>query len=309
MQKAVSLRAYVSGWIASGIILGQISSRMTIMPQEQDLRMTMIEPQDQQWGDEDQEADSPVAADRLRATLLVGAGDAEDEAEPSYDRPSTAAPRPGQRARPYRPSTRPPMAVLAALDDNQKSYELTRIRGDSCVIGRDDGDVTIPHEIHMSGRHAEIVRKEVEDTFRWYLRDLGSTNGTFVKADWIRLKEGDEFIVGSQHMRFSQRTDGDTANHSHGTSCELLEIVTRQHVPLEVGELWLGRTPDLCPPFMADDPLLDMKHARVFRDTDNRWRVANQKSLNGLWVRVDEVGLRHGCWFQLGEQRFRVFLR
>jgi pSer/pThr/pTyr-binding forkhead associated (FHA) protein len=76
------------------------------------------------------------------------------------------------------------------------------LRGEETTIGRDDAaDVTID-EPAASRRHAVIVRGH--DGF--YLRDLGSTNGTYLygllyDAD-KRLMEGDRFRIGRTEFLF-----------------------------------------------------------------------------------------------------------
>ena len=84
-------------------------------------------------------------------------------------------------AQPERPVERPPIAMLCVLDDGKLDGEWLRLRADRTVIGRTDGDVRIPHDGLISGRHAEIVRQRVPNGYRWLLADLQSTNGTFVR--------------------------------------------------------------------------------------------------------------------------------
>lgn len=76
------------------------------------------------------------------------------------------------------------------------------LRGDETTIGRDPAaDVPID-EPSASRRHAVIVRSR--DGF--YLRDLGSTNGTFLHGllhgREKRLKEGDRFRIGRTEFLF-----------------------------------------------------------------------------------------------------------
>src|SRR4051794_27294332 len=59
---------------------------------------------------------------------------------------------------PFRPTLRPPMALLNVLDDGCDTGEVLRIRTASFVIGRIEGDLIIPHDEGISGRHAEINR-------------------------------------------------------------------------------------------------------------------------------------------------------
>ncbi|MGI5819213.1 MAG: FhaA domain-containing protein [Armatimonadota bacterium] len=73
--------------------------------------------------------------------------------------------------------------------------------GDSAVIGRDPGCEIVLNEAAVSRRHAQI-----EWTYRGYvLRDLGSSNGTFVNSteiDEVLLADDDLIEVGLVQMRF-----------------------------------------------------------------------------------------------------------
>ena len=70
---------------------------------------------------------------------------------------------------------------------------------DETVIGRNNGEITFPHDGFMSGRHARIERRG--GTF--VLTDEGSRNGTFVKIKGeVELKPGDTILVGKQLFRF-----------------------------------------------------------------------------------------------------------
>src|SRR4051794_9083594 len=91
-----------------------------------------------------------------------------------------------------RPVQRPPLGLLCIVDDGTQEGEWLRLRGERTVIGRSDGDVLIPHDVQMSGRHAEIVREMTAKGWRWLLRDLGSTNGTFVRIGMTVLRQDNE---------------------------------------------------------------------------------------------------------------------
>src|SRR5438552_2427929 len=60
------------------------------------------------------------------------------------DIPAGAA-EPDQDAKPFRPTLRPSMAMLTVLDDGEDTGEILRIRGNSFVIGRVEGNLMIPH--------------------------------------------------------------------------------------------------------------------------------------------------------------------
>src|SRR5688572_15447617 len=97
---------------------------------------------------------------------------------------------------PFRPTARPPMATLCIVDDGREDGDVLRLRGDRLVIGRSEGDLLIPHDTMMSARHAELARHFSKGRYRWYLIDLQSTNGTYVRAGSAPLDDGKEFLIG-----------------------------------------------------------------------------------------------------------------
>lgn len=73
------------------------------------------------------------------------------------------------------------------------------IHDTGAVVGREKGDVIFPRDKFMSGRHAHIYPRE---DGHYYLADLGSSNGTWIKI-WERreLKSGDFAFLGQQLFR------------------------------------------------------------------------------------------------------------
>jgi len=222
------------------------------------------------------------------------AADLDDEPTARLDQ----SPGFGETAR-YRPTSRPPTAILRVFDDNQTSGELIRMRKADITIGREKGDVIVGHDHQMSSRHARIERAREDDVWRWVLRDLDSTNGVFVKARRIRLRDGDQLLIANRAVQFQQGGDGKP-------TC-LQEIRSKgegERLVLEGEDCWIGRDGSLCTSFLADEPTLDDRFARMLHRTDGRWTIWSTQTLNGLWVRVDHISLVGGSMFQLGEQRF-----
>jgi hypothetical protein len=221
-------------------------------------------------------------------------------------------------AQPERPSLRPPLALLCILDDGRHDGEWVRLRGDRHVLGRTEGDIRIPHDLQMSGRHAELVRQKAPAGYRWLLIDLQSTNGTFVRIGSTLLRHDNELLIGRGRYRFEAgarpvpdappgTTQGWAGGSIHSLVPALVEVVpagTGQRFPLTLLEYWIGRDPKACALARPDDVLLNPCHARLYRDAQGQWHIANNKSLNGLWLRIDQMPLEGACQFRLGEQRF-----
>lgn len=229
-------------------------------------------------------------------------------------------------AKPFRPSLRPSTALLCVLDDGEDTGETWRIRAGSFVIGRVEGNLLIPHDGAISGRHAEISRRFENGEHRWYLKDLQSTNGTFVRAATVLLSHQQELLIGSRRYRFEvpvppsepvlppgtetnatrkwQAIPGaQTVAAWHPALVDISPGRTGPSFPITEAESWIGRDPRVCT-IVVDDPMADRRHARLYRDEKNRWVIANARSRNGLWARIEEVSLGRGGYFQCGEQRF-----
>ena len=216
---------------------------------------------------------------------------------PSPERPVAAA----GEASTFRPSLRPPMAILCAYDDGQDTGETVRIRVPSFVIGRSAGDLVIPHDGGMSGRHAEIARRLVDGRYRWSLRDLGSTNGTFVRTSRASLADGQEMLIGGNRYRFDVPRD-------HPSAHRLVEIGPRGEAAgfsIAEPETWIGRDAARCA-VVLDHPLVSPRHAVIRARRRERWMIEKGDSGDGLWLRIQEADLGRGGQFQCGEQRFLI---
>jgi len=206
----------------------------------------------------------------------VTAGPAEPVPSPApaaggVGRPGSDAPA---GALPFRPTLRHPMALVHVVDDGREGGEAVRMRGERLVIGRSEGEITIPHDISMSPLHAAIERL-VEGG--WQLLDLGSAGGTLVRVTSARLTTGSVVQIGKTRLRFEELGP---------TSAWLVEQQPggeRRHEcrgPLAT----LGRAGNGCHVELAD-PFVSPLHATLHR-TPRGWRIANA-GWNGLWVRIE----------------------
>jgi pSer/pThr/pTyr-binding forkhead associated (FHA) protein len=277
-------------------------------------------------------ADNDEPFDLVEGTRLESVDEIR-EATRAVRTPTLKEQVPGQDTLPYRPTHRPPVAVLCVLDDGQLDGEWVRIRTAKFVIGRSEGDLVIPHDTIMSGRHAVLSRQVEKGRYRWYLTDLQSTNGTYVRVSKAALKPGQDILIGSRRYRFEGPAAGDAAPAeggaageavpkggtqgwevagSAGTTPSLVELTSRgegQRFLLTKPENWVGRDPTQCSIVLANDQAVSPRHARLYRDGKGRWFVENVRSLNGTWVRLDKTPVDGTGQFQLGEQRFLVRVR
>ncbi len=69
----------------------------------------------------------------------------------------------------------------------------------SVRLGRENCDLSFPSDRHISGKHARVY----EEDGRYFLQDLGSKNGTFIRINSEHpLSPGDTFFIGQQLFRF-----------------------------------------------------------------------------------------------------------
>lgn len=234
-------------------------------------------------------------------------------------------------ASPFRPFLRPPQAKLCVVDDGCQGGEWIRIRGSSAIIGRVDADVVIPHDNGVSAQHAEIVREAVDGQFRWFIRDLNSTNGTFVKIKKTKLQPTQEILIGARryYVRSAQQAAAMIAQAGEsepseqpkmtrawklggealaGQAClvELTPTGDGRSYGLIEGENWIGNDAQQVSVVIWKDPMCSARHAKLFKDAAGYWHIEDAGSDNGVWLRVKEREIVGQGQFQLGEQRFKL---
>ena len=224
----------------------------------------------------------------------------------------------------YRPSLRDPLPILIACDDGDQEGEMFRLRGDRFVIGRSEGDLVLPFDSLISGRHVEITRQKVGGTSQWVVTDLQSSNGLFVRVSRSPLGNSAEFLVGRGRYLFEMppgppeavdQIPGARTDQTHGwlgeapipqpSLTEMLGLDIGNRVILSQPEYWIGSDP-ACVIRRLDDPFVEPKHARLSRDASAAWQIEHRKSLNGIWLRKSQIIVDSTCQFQIGEQRFRI---
>ncbi len=219
------------------------------------------------------------------------------------------------------------MALLTVLFDGRDEGDVIPLRSDRTLLGRTDGTVLVPHDGMMSSRHAEITRVFDRGRWRWFLTDLDSTNGTYVRVSTALLKHEQEFLLGSRRYRFDAAPQGGDGQAPGGQAPGQPQVATRgwqsvsptdvipSFVELKVNgtgqryfiaqeEHWIGSDPEQASIVLTDDPMVNPRHARIGRDSKGRWVLENAGSLNGLWLRIHRIAIDGTGQFQLGEQRF-----
>jgi FHA domain len=239
--------------------------------------------------------------------------------------PPTAAG--GQAVSPFRPTARPPVAVLTVFDDGKNDGEIIRIRDPRFTIGRTEGDLRIPVDGRISSRHVEITLQPIAGLHRWVVTDLQSTHGLFVRVSRTVLNDRPEFLVGNGRYRFETRRgmaeatvdqDGEPARFGQtrgwGESpspfpapavTEMLGNEIGDRILLIKAEYWIGSDPT-CAICRSDDPFCEPRHVRLFRGSRGGWHAEHEKTLNGLWMRMAQIVVDSTVRFQIGERRFQI---
>jgi len=229
----------------------------------------------------------------------------------------------------YRPTTRVPVIALVACDDGKETGELFRIRRDQFMIGRTEGDFQLPHDEAVSSRHVAITRQKIGGERRVAVTDLQSRNGLYVRASKAPLPDGAEFLIGRGHYRIEIVRDcvPATADMQMGSAPQpfstrllegnpvpgsviLSEIVNGRaetKIRLDNRRYMIGRDErsDITRP---GDEFTAGQHALLTRSDKGTWVIENQKTLNGIWLKMSQVIVGEGksCEFRIGEQRFRL---
>jgi pSer/pThr/pTyr-binding forkhead associated (FHA) protein len=279
---------------------------------------------------------------------FCGASLADAQAFPLQPAPNpiAAAPAPAPAVVAPAASTTRARLVLIARDGGEgPSFPL----GESTDIGRSEGNVVIADDRYISPRHARITLRQGA----FYLRDLESTNGMYVRIPFPRqrdaaapvavplptagaenqasaeqiLTDQDLFLVGQQVLRFEvvkNAEEGFGVASENGTllfgtpaapryarlSQRTVEGVVRDVFHVRKAETVIGREQgDIV---FNDDPFLSRRHCvlRVSGGGSDQgprsFTLADLGSSNGTFLQVrEEVRLRHGDHFRIGQQLFR----
>jgi pSer/pThr/pTyr-binding forkhead associated (FHA) protein len=200
--------------------------------------------------------------------------------------------------------------------------------GDSTDIGRSEGDIVLADDRYVSPRHARVTLRG--DAY--FLRDLESTNGVFVRIPFSRGQNGpsgagsgaadmgvseqpltdqDLFLVGQQVLRFEVVKHAD---HGFGVASEngtllfgtpaapryarltqrTVEGVVRDVFHVRKAEMVIGReSGDIV---FTDDPFLSRRHAIL------RVQGLDPTSANGPTFGLSDLGSSNGTFLKIRDE-------
>ena len=136
-----------------------------------------------------------------------------------------------------------PLLTVEGGPNDGKTMPIAKPR---VTLGRaDDSDVAV-RGAGVSRKHAEIVRSAVG----YHLRDLGSTNGTFVNGIDIAgvehlLRHGDDIRLGTSKVSLVFRTDADSTVEVHPTEPDSAQVGSPTPVSESVKEARSSSSPEL----------------------------------------------------------------
>ena len=183
--------------------------------------------------------------------------------------------------------------------------------GPTTTFGREDGNDLVVDEMGVSRRHAEIVETEAG----YALRDLNSSNGTFVNdqritnvdyllkdGDLIRLGPGEGYFV-FQHQAAVEEPAVQPELVMQVASGEDERVALQATVTLgrEAGNDWV-----------IEDPGISRRHAEIVQ-TEAGFTLRDLGSTNGTYVNQQKIAdvdylLKDGDQIQLGTaERLFVF--
>jgi pSer/pThr/pTyr-binding forkhead associated (FHA) protein len=85
------------------------------------------------------------------------------------------------------------LAVMVARDQDGSAFPLL---GDAVILGRERGDIMFPEDGYVSGSHARLSMRDG----RFWLSDLNSSNGTFLKIRGERLVPSGGYVLMGQQL-------------------------------------------------------------------------------------------------------------
>lgn len=152
-------------------------------------------------------------------------------------------------------------------DVNLRLGEMTIGRGPDC-------DIVLNNDKSVSKNHAVIKTVGSKST----LRDLGSTNGTFIESESIGqhdLRHGETIIIGSHELIYRDHLAMDKPAFGKGAGTSAATSMTRDKTTVISRQAQLvgveGKDKDKRVPLMKEETLLDnpgKNPARIYRGPD-----------------------------------------
>lgn len=182
-----------------------------------------------------------------------------------------------------------------------KKYPL--IDEDEFTVGRDEKNFIVCDMDNVSRRHAQVVHRNG----KFFVRDLGSTNGTYLNDEEIReeqpLRSGDLVKIGSAIFKFLSGGNIEQQYYEEIytlTICDGLTTIFNKRYFLEFIEREMGR----CHRYNRSLSLMmvDIDHFKVINDTNGH--LAGDYVLRELAAVIKPRVRKEECFARYGGEEF-----
>ncbi len=206
---------------------------------------------------------------------------------------------PPANVEPLRPTRRPPVPLLVALDDDSDmDGEVRRLRDAETTIGRRGADWNFGCDLDMSATHAKVIRTIGPDgRSSWRLIDLESSNGSFIKVSCIELSQIDHLMIGAVRARWEHSVSAEPQLRVYDGTQDGRLLVFRSNIAVAIG------SDPATAQVILNHRSIEPMHA-VLKQVGSTWQLEDQSSRNGVWQRCGDSPLVDEARFMLGEQRF-----
>jgi len=208
---------------------------------------------------------------------------------------------------------RAPQLILIRGDGNDGA--VFPLEAAETTFGRGEADLAFPEDPGLSVEHCMFVRER--DVL--YVRDLGSTNGVFLRVHAPNaLSDGQLFLCGEQVFRFERYraipvTVGQDGAVFGGTPVSpwrfrVVQLLAGGHTGLAFcarkRSMTIGR--EDCDINFYQDPYISHYHSRL-EERGGQYILTDLDSRNGTFVRIaEQVALQSGDHLFIGRQLLRV---
>ncbi len=141
-------------------------------------------------------------------------------------------------------------------------------------------------------------------------KDLKSATGLWVRVRRIELKDGAEFLVGGQRIRFQESMPIDASTREamldrieNGSYSGTASIAGHAYSTLCREDYAPVRAVPSTPLVATGKPAT--RESSLTLIDGEYWIARTEGTPNGMWVRMDQIIVNRSCTFQIGEQRCR----
>jgi len=208
---------------------------------------------------------------------------------------------------PTRPAARGEACLILLHPPGPELGRRTALDAEAYVVGRDEGTDLVISRSSVSRQHARLERDESD---RWWVSDLSSTNGTFVNEQRIvrqRLSDRDQLRFGDAIFKFLTGANVESAYHEEIYRLTILDGLTGVHNKRYLLE-FLDR--ELAGAARHGHPLslvmFDLDHFKKIND--ERGHLAGDHVLKEVAARVQARVRREDLFARYGGEEFACVL-